>query len=130
MTVYVVFPGRSVGREFCIVCYVFYLKTGTEEVAESYPVIQKQEMDGGQRVSVLANRAKVDWCYPPVGQCERALDEMVKLYLIGDESVGVKKHHVPVYKDKKSLKKARDVLVVLCRIKSTQTLAYLFSFET
>ena len=101
---------------------MFYSKTGTEAVAESfYRVVEKQEMDGGQSVSVLANRAKVDWCYPPVVQCERALDEMAKLYLNGDESVGVKKHHVPVYKDKKSLKKARDVSVVLSRIKSTHT---------
>jgi hypothetical protein len=40
----------KVGQEFCIVFDIFYSKTGTEAVAESlYPVVEKQEMDGGQK---------------------------------------------------------------------------------
>ena len=54
----------KVGQEFCIVFDIFYSKTGTEAVAESlYRVVEKQEMDGGQSISVLGNRAKIDWFF-------------------------------------------------------------------
>ena len=49
-------------------------------------------MNGGQSISVLGNRAKIDWCFPPIVRCERALDEMAKLYVNGGKSVGLKKH--------------------------------------
>lgn len=93
----------KVGQEFCIVFDVMYAKTGTEAVVESfYRVVEKQEMDGGQSIPVLANRAKVDWCFPPILQCEKALAEMAKLYIHGDNSLGLKRHHVPVYKTKQT----------------------------
>ncbi len=112
----------KVGQEFCIVFDIFYSKTGTEAVAESlYRVVEKQEMDGGQSISVLGNRAKIDWFFPQIVKCERALDEMAKVYLNGDKSLGLKKHRVPVYKDNKSLRNSKDVSKVLSRIKSRNT---------
>ena len=57
----------EVGQQFCIVFDIFYSKTGTEAVAESlYRVVEKQEMNGGQSISVLGNRAKIHWCFPPI----------------------------------------------------------------
>ena len=92
-----------------------YAKTGTEAVAESfYRVVEKQEMDGGQSIQVLANRAKVDWCFPPILQCEKALLEMTKLYINGDSTLGLKRHHIPVYKSKQS----SGTSIVLERISS------------
>ena len=79
----------KVGQQFCIVFDIVYSKA----VAESlYRVVEKQEMNGGQSISVLGNRAKIDWCFPPIVRCERALDEMAKLYVNGGKSVGLKKH--------------------------------------
>ena len=72
----------KVGQQFCIVFDIVYSKTGTGAVAESlYRVVEKQEMNGGQSISVLGNRAKIDWCFPPIVRCERALDEMAKWYV-------------------------------------------------
>ena len=49
----------AVGQEFCILLDIFYVKSGTEAVAESfYQVVEKQQMEGGQSNSVLVNRAK------------------------------------------------------------------------
>ena len=74
---------NEVGQQFCIVFDIVYSKTGTEAGAESlYRVVEKQEMNGGQSTSVLGNRAKIDWFFPPIKvRCERALDEMAKLYV-------------------------------------------------
>ena len=88
----------AVGQEFCLLFDIFYAKSGTEAVAESfYRVVEKQEMDGGQSNSVLMNRAKVDWSLPSVIQCDSALNGMAKLYINGDKDRGLKRHHVPVY---------------------------------
>ena len=107
----------KVGQQFSIVFDIFYSKTGTEAVAESFDrVVEKQEMNGGQSISVLGNRAKIDWCFPPIVRCERALDEMAKLYVNG-----LKKHNVPVYTDKKSVRNSRDVCKVISPIKSGNT---------
>ncbi len=62
-------------------------------------------MDGGQSNSVLMNRAKVDWSLPLVIQCDSALNEMAKLYINGDKDCGLKRHHVPVYRDRRSWQK-------------------------
>ena len=35
-------------------------------------------------------RAKVDWCFPPVIQCESALAEMTSMYLNGNKERGLK----------------------------------------
>ena len=87
----------KVGQQFCIDFDIFYSKTGTEAVAETfYRVVEKQEIDGGQSFSVVGNQAKIDWCFPPIVRCERALNEMANLFVKGGKSVGLKKHHVPV----------------------------------
>ena len=50
----------AIGQEFCLVFDIFYAKSGTEVVAESfYRVVEKQEMEGGQTIGVLMNRAKI-----------------------------------------------------------------------
>jgi hypothetical protein len=105
-----------IGPEFCLVFDIMYAKTGTEAVAESfYRVIEKQEMDGGQSHKVLVNRSKVDWSLPPVIQCEPALTKMAQLYIDGDKARGLKRHHVPVYKDKRSWRKNEDDLSKVVR---------------
>ena len=105
-----------IGPELCLVFDIMYAKTGTEAVAESfYHVIEKQEMDGGQSHEVLVNRSKVDWSLPPVIQCEPAFTEMAQLYIDGDKARGLKRHHVPVYKDKRSWRKNEDDLSKVVR---------------
>ena len=92
-----------VGQEFCLLFDIMYAKTGTEAVAESfYRVVEKQEMEGKQSLDVLALRSKIDWCLPPVLQCDSALTEMAHMYIEGDKKRGLKKHYVPVYRDKRS----------------------------
>ena len=67
---------NAVGTEFCLVFDVFYAKTGTEAVAESfYRVMNTQEQYGGQKLENLAIRSRVDWCLPAVLQCERPIKE-------------------------------------------------------
>ena len=95
-----------VGQEFCLVFDIFYAKSGTEVVAESfYRVVEKQEMEGGQSLGVLMDRAKIDWCLPPVIQCESALMEIAKLYINGDKELGFTQHFIPLYKDQRSWQK-------------------------
>ena len=78
------------GQEFCLIFDIFYSKSGTEAVAESfYRVVEKQEMEGGQTMGILMNRAKIDWCLPSVIQCESALTEIAKLYINGDKELGL-----------------------------------------
>ena len=94
-----------VGQEFCLLFDIMYAKTGTEAVAESfYRVVEKQEMEGKQSLDVLASRSKIDWCLPPVLQYDSALTEMAHMYIEGDKKRGLKKHYVPVYRDKRSIK--------------------------
>ena len=60
-----------VGQEFCLLFDIMYAKTGTEALAESfYRVVEKQEMEGKQSLDVVALRSKIDWCLPPVLQCD------------------------------------------------------------
>eukprot|EP00112_Aurelia_sp_Birch-Aquarium-sp1_P023792 Seg7234.1 transcript_id=Seg7234.1/GoldUCD/mRNA.D3Y31 product="hypothetical protein" protein_id=Seg7234.1/GoldUCD/D3Y31 len=106
----------QVGREFCIAFDVFYSKAGTEAIAESfYRVMESQQMDGGQSHEVLTMRSKVDWCLPQVLQCESILPEISKLYIHGDVSLGLKKHFIPVYRDRRSLTKSNQLSKVLER---------------
>ncbi len=57
----------KVGKEFCVIFDIFYAKTGTEAVVESfYRVVESQEQDGGQKLSTLAWRSKADWCFSSV----------------------------------------------------------------
>ena len=72
-------------------------------VESFYGFVRNQEMDGGQSLEVLANRAKIDWCFTNILNCERALHAMALKCINGDSSVGIKRHHVPAYKNKKSL---------------------------
>ena len=93
-----------VGQEFCLLFYIMYAKTGTGALAESfYRVVKKQEMEGKQSLDVLALRSKIDWRLPPVLQCDVALTKMAHLY-IGDKKHGLKKHYVPIYRDRRSNK--------------------------
>jgi hypothetical protein len=70
---------------------------------------------GGQSYEVLANRSKVDWSLPPVIQCEPALTEMARLYIDVDKARVLKRHHVLVYKDKRSWRN-HDLSKVVRRI--------------
>jgi hypothetical protein len=90
----------AIGREFTLVFDVFYAKTGTEAVAESfYRVMNMQEQDGDQKFETLALRSILDWCLPAVLQCEQPIKEIAKLYIEGDEKKGLKKHLIPVYQN-------------------------------
>ena len=95
-----------VGQGFCLVFDIFYAKSGTEAVAESfYRVVEKQEMEGGQSLGVLMNHAKIAWCLPSVIQCESALTEIAKLYINGDKELGLAQHFIPLYRDQRSWQK-------------------------
>ena len=78
-------PSRNTTtKKSSIVFDIAYSKTGTEAAAESlYRVVEKQEMNAEGKVSqsLVIER-----------DCERALDEMAKLYVNGGKSVGLKKH--------------------------------------
>ena len=94
------------GQEFCLIFDIFYSKSGTEAVAESfYRVVEKQEMEGGQTMGILMNRVKIDWCLPSVIQCESALTEIAKLYINGGKELGLSRHHIPLYRDRRSWQK-------------------------
>ena len=70
----------TIGQEFCLIFDIFYVKSGTEAIAESFHrVEEKQEMEGGQTIGVLLNRAKIDWCLRSVIQCDSTITEMAKL---------------------------------------------------
>ena len=100
----------AVGQEFCLIFDIMYAKTGTEAVVESfYRVVEKQEMDGGQTIEILAARAKIDWCFPPMIQCQNALRQMARLYIDGDKEAGLARHYVPVYKEKPLKKHASNI---------------------
>ncbi len=71
-----------VGREFCIVFDHMLAKTGTESTAESfYRVVENQTMVGKQSPNVLWKRAKTDWCFPHIIQCEKAMSDMAHIYV-------------------------------------------------
>ena len=113
---------ESVGREYCVIFDIMYAKAGTEAIAESiYRVMETQEMNGGQSHDVLSLRTKVDWSLPSVLQCEAALDSMIDLYLKGDKEKGLKRHYLPVYKDKRSIRKSGELSKVLLRHAETKT---------
>ena len=83
-------------------------------------------MDGGQSIEVLAARSKVDWYLLAMIQCESTLGEMAKLYINGSKEDGLKKHHVPVYRDSRSQKGSDKISKVVDRIKkSTPRLPFL-----
>ncbi len=106
-----------IGCEFCIIFDIMYSKTGTEAVAESvYRVAEKEEQDGRQSIAVLEMRTKIDWCFPEVVQCDRALDSMANLYVNSDKTLGLRKHRIPIYKDICSMLKKDEMSKVIKRI--------------
>jgi hypothetical protein len=110
----------QVGKEFCTIFDIFYAKTGTESVVESfYRVVESQEQDGGQKTETLAGRAKVDWCFRSVLHCDSVLDEMADLYIQGDTKQKLKHHNVPVYRDARSIRLQNGYSKVLNRIASS-----------
>ena len=112
----------------CLILDIMYSKAGTEAIAESiYRVVETQEMDGGQSHDVLSLRTKVDWSLPSVLQCEVALDSMIDLYLKGDEEKSLKRHYLPIYKDKRSTRNSGELSKVLLRHAEKKTrLPFLF----
>lgn len=111
----------AVGQSFCILFDIMYAKTGTEAVVESfYRVVEKQEMDGGQHIDILGARSKVDWCLPPVIQCEGALREMAKLYIDGCRESGLPRHYVPVYTHHRRRKYTHGPSKVLKRLQKAE----------
>lgn len=99
----------------------FYTKTGTEEVAESfYRVMNMQEQDGGQNLETLGLRSIIDWCLPAVLQCERRIKEIAKIFIEGDRKKGLKKHQIPVYQNRQTMKYANAMPKVLTRIATSQ----------
>ena len=87
-------------------------------MAESfYRVVDRHEMDGGQSTRILMNRSKVDWCLPSVIQCDVALNDMAKLYINGDKELGLSRHSIPVFRDRRSWQRHEgELLKVLERI--------------
>jgi hypothetical protein len=87
----------------------------TEAPAEShYRVLDNQEMDGGQDISTLSMRARIDSCFPATIQCQRPIEKIAALYLNGDKDLGLKGHHIPVYRDSRSVgrdKKAMSIVI-------------------
>ena len=78
-------------------------------------------MEGGQTIGVLMNRAKIDWCLPSVIQCDSSITEMAKLYINGDKELGLAKHHIKFYRDRRSWQKHEgDMSKVLQRISSSR----------
>ena len=99
--------------------FIIYAKTETEALAESFYCVVQKQMEGKQSHHVLALRSKLDSCLPPVLQCDVALTEMAHLY-IGNKRHGLKKHYVPVYRDKRSIKnRFTDCSKVVDGIKKT-----------
>ena len=93
----------AVDQEFCLVFDIFYAKSGTEAVVESfYWVVDNQEMGGVQSTQVLMKCAKVDCCFPSVLQCDSAHRAMANMYINGDKERGLSRHHIPVFKDRHS----------------------------
>lgn len=81
-------------------------------------------MEGGQSLKVLSERERL------VGvslqySTERALDEVTKGFINGGKSLGVKGHRVPVYKNRKSFLKRKDMSKVLEVKKSKTGLSFL-----
>ena len=112
---------NTVGREFCVRFDIFYAKTGTEAVAESfYRVMSTQEQDGGQKLETLALRSSIDWCLPAVLQCEKPIKEIAKLYLTGDEEQKLKKHNIPIFRNRQTIKNHTEMSKVLTRISTTK----------
>lgn len=57
------------------------LKQGLKQLLSLFIVLLKSspEMEGRQSLDVLASRSKIDWCLPPVMQCDSALTELAQL---------------------------------------------------
>lgn len=111
----------SIGKEFCVIFDVFYGKTGTEAVVESfYRVVEAQEQDGGQHLETLGDRAKVDWRLPAVVSCQRAVKEMATMHIDGDKEHNRKKHRIPVFRDPRSIRKNDGMSKVITRIATTE----------
>ena len=69
----------------------------------------------------MMNCAKIDGCLLLVIQCDSAIMEMAKLYINGDKELGLAKHHIPVYRDRRSWQKHEgDMSKVLQRISSSR----------
>ena len=108
---------QSIAQEFCIVFDVLLAKTGTEAPAEThYRIVSNQEMDGGQDLSTLSMRARIDSCFPATIQCQRPVEEIAALYRKGDKGLGLKRHRIPIYKDTRSVRRdSKGMSLVISR---------------
>ena len=71
---------ESLGQEFCVLFDVLFAKTGTEAPAEThYRIVSHQERDGGQVLSTLSMRARIDSCFPATIRCQRPVEEIAAL---------------------------------------------------
>ena len=93
---------ESIGKEFCIALDVALAAGGCEAVVEGfYSVIKAHKMDGGQSNDVLTQRAIVDWSLPNPLSCPRTMEEIGRLYTEGDKKLGLSRHRLPIFSDKK-----------------------------
>ena len=90
---------ESIGKEFCIALDVALAAGGCEAVVEG--VIKVHKMDGGQSNDVLTQRAIVDWSLPNPLSCPRTMEEIGRLYTDGDKKLGISRHRLPLFSDKK-----------------------------
>ena len=73
-----------VGKEMCVVIDIALAMSGSEAVVESYySVMGTQCLPGGQLNETLSLRTIIDWCFPPVTQCEETIKEVAESYLPG-----------------------------------------------
>lgn len=124
------FENPNFYTEICtefLVCYErMYSKLGTEAIAETYyKHMSNQEQEGGQSLDILSARSKLEMSLPDITQCDDIINDTVALYINGDKSLGLKPHHVPVYRDSRSLQLPARRKVLKRHINQQVKLTYL-----
>ena len=94
-------------------------KGGCEAVVESYYSVMKCQQTGPHMTNeTLENRTIIDWCLPYACRCPNTLEDVARLYLKGNQEMGLPPHRPPVHTDIRQRSAYADASKVLQRLKN------------
>ena len=109
----------AAGQEVCLLLDVALGASGCEAVVEGvYSVAKVHKMSGGQGNESLMQRAIVDWCLSHPVACPGTMKSITRLYLDGDQTLGLKRHRSTRFFDSRARATKYETSKVVDRIKA------------
>ena len=91
-----------IGRESCFILDFAFNMGGSEALAETYFGVMKHQFKDNSSSETADLRTLIDFCYPDVSKCPKAITEISKIYIKGDIQKKAAPHRQPVFLDSRA----------------------------